>query len=77
MQTSHPRKLVLVHTFPAEPGKTAEDKLHRFFHTRRLEGEWFELDEAQKNLIISITAYKDGQFFADKEHGQMNALNLL
>lgn len=77
IQTSHPRKLNLIHTFPAESGKIAEDKLHRFFHRHRLEGEWFELDESQKNLVLNITAYEDGRFLSNTDHPQLNALNLL
>ena len=43
-------------------GQEAEEKLHRFFHSCRLQGEWFELTTRQKDLVVSIQAYADGKF---------------
>jgi hypothetical protein len=77
LQTSHPQKLTLIHTFPAEPGKEAEDKLHRFFHQERLEGEWFLLTETQRQFIESITEYTDGKFLSQTTDQRLVKLNTL
>jgi hypothetical protein len=77
LQTSHPQKLRLIHTFPAEPGKEAEDKLHRFFHHERLEGEWFALSEQQRACIEQITEYHHGKFLSPTEDHLVAKINML
>lgn len=77
LQTSNPHKLILLHTFPADSGKEAEEKLHRAFHTYRLEGEWFQFNLAQQQVLCTIREYKNGRFLAESEHEYIQILNSL
>lgn len=77
LQTSSPHKLTLHHTFPAEPGQEAEQKLHRFFSAYRREGEWFQLSEQYRQCICDIHAYEAGKFLTTQEHSEVRQLNKL
>lgn len=77
LQTSHPYKLTLIHTFVAEPGKEAEEKLHRFFHTARLKGEWFQLTSDQRKFVEQLHTYEDGKFGATEPMPELARLNAL
>lgn len=61
-QSANPRKLRLLHTFRADNASAAEETLHVTFHKQRLEGEWFQLADEQRDGIIAITEFKEGYF---------------
>ncbi len=77
LQTNHPHSLTLLHTFPAEHGKEAESKLHRFFHQSRLNGEWFALNDAQRQSIEEIEEYQNGKFLSKTQTPLFQALNIV
>jgi hypothetical protein len=59
--TIMPINVQLVHAFAADDAKEAENILHTKFESKRRDGEWFNLDESDINLILGISCYQDGQ----------------
>lgn len=45
LQTGNPNKIKMVDFFKSYHGRKVETTLHNIYSTRRLEGEWFKLDE--------------------------------
>lgn len=52
----------LFYQFPADNMSKAEDKLHYIYHSERIEGEWFKLDEGDLEYLQSIKEYRNGEF---------------
>jgi len=52
-QESTRGRLTLIHSFESDDAHTAEQKLHAIFLKKRIEGEWFDLDEADVQWIKS------------------------
>jgi len=52
-QTGNPREVVLLHTFLSPMVDRLETLLHNIFSTRRVSGEWFEMDQDfVENILI-------------------------
>lgn len=52
----------LVHSFRADNSYIAERRLHEHFASKRRQGEWFTLSDADVNLIRAIRGYESGDF---------------
>ncbi|KAA3658655.1 MAG: GIY-YIG nuclease family protein [Chloroflexi bacterium] len=74
LQTASPYKLKLLHTFRADNATAAEESLHAALHPQRMEGEWFKLSDEQKNAVLSVDEFKDGDFIAGGESIDVKAL---
>jgi hypothetical protein len=57
----------LLYCFPADDVLEAERKLHEYFSSRRLKGEWFDLTKTDIARIKRISAYKNGKFYYTAE----------
>ena len=51
-----------VHKFYSEEYAEAETELHAMFAANRKDGEWFDLDEQQAQLICFIRGYENNKF---------------
>lgn len=65
LNTASPVELTLLHTFPANHAKIAEEVLHSDFASKRVKGEWFALDEDDVAWLCSVEGYDDGVFHAN------------
>lgn len=54
LQTANSKKLRIIEVLPG--GRSLEERLHRHFHRKRLEGEWFNLDEDDIAQIRGLKA---------------------
>jgi len=45
LQTGNPNKIKMVDFFESNHGRKVETTLHQIHSTKRLEGEWFDLDK--------------------------------
>ena len=52
LQTGNPNKIKMVEFFGSEHGRKLETTLHNIYSSKRLEGEWFELDDYDVKLFI-------------------------
>lgn len=68
LQTASPFKLKMVHLFKADNASAAEETLHRYFHDKRMEGEWFRLTQAEKDALVRVSHFEQGYFVVDAEH---------
>jgi hypothetical protein len=60
LQTGNPNKIKMVNYFESYHGRKIETTLHNIYSTRRLEGEWFDLDEYDvDNFIESCKKIED------------------
>ena len=59
LQTSHPEKIDIIKFYKAENHNAVERWLHRKFNEKRLEGEWFQLDETDINQFESLCQSHD------------------
>jgi hypothetical protein len=62
LQTASPYKLKITHLFKADNASAAEETLHRYFHEKRLEGEWFKLSQAEKDALEKVSHFEEGCF---------------
>jgi len=62
LNTQTPVEITLIHTFEADDMFVAEEKLHRRYINKRMNGEWFELDQTDVETINGINAYRNGVF---------------
>lgn len=69
LKTSSDSNIHLVFSFLSEEPKLLEQSLHSKFATKRLNGEWFSLDD---NDIISISQMKDAERDNHSSSVQMN-----
>ena len=54
LQTGNPEKIHIVDYFPTKHGRKIETTLHTIYSQKRLEGEWFDLEDYDvKNFIES------------------------
>ena len=53
LQTGNPNKIIVAKTFPSEFNTMIESKLHRYYQSKRKEGEWFELDSEDVDNFIN------------------------
>lgn len=60
--TQMPVSVSIVHSFPADNARKAEEKLHTRFSDKHHNGEWFLLDDSDVNYIRSIRVYENGKF---------------
>jgi hypothetical protein len=74
LQTANPYKLKLLHTFKADNASAAEEELHHLLQTKRMEGEWFRITPKQRDIILSIEHFKEGQFWIDSQEVDVNKL---
>lgn len=65
LNTNAPHEITLIHTFPADHAKAAEEILHIDFASKRVKGEWFALDEDDVAWLCSVEGYDDGTFHAN------------
>lgn len=57
-----PYEVTIIHTFPANHARIAEEVLHTEFSSKRVRGEWFALSQEDVTWLCSITEYQDGRF---------------
>jgi len=62
-----PFKVELSHSLPADDYISAERLLHDNFSHRRVDGEWFSLNEGDVEWIEAICEFKDGAFVRDAQ----------
>ncbi len=74
LQTASPYKLKIVHLFKADNASAAEESLHRYFHENRLEGEWFKLTQAEKNMLVKVSHFEQGCFVVAGKRIDIDAL---
>lgn len=74
LQTANPYKLKLIHVFKADNAAAAEEELHRLLHNNRMEGEWFKLTPAEKDVLLSIENFENRSFLVGNK--QVNADSL-
>lgn len=60
-------RLELIHSFPADDAREAEQQLHEYYHGSRIIGEWFNLSLMDIAWIKSLKEYKEGQFEIHEE----------
>lgn len=60
--TKMPVSVSIVHSFPADNARKAEEKLHARFSSKHHNGEWFLLEDNDVSYICSIRAYESGKF---------------
>jgi len=54
VQTGNPEKVHIVEHFPTKHGRKVEITLHSIYSQKRLEGEWFDLEDYDvKNFLES------------------------
>jgi hypothetical protein len=63
LQTASPHKLNLLHLFRADNATMAEEELHRLLHSKRLEGEWFNLTTSEKDVLLSVECFEGKRFW--------------
>lgn len=54
----------LVHTFYSKEYADAENELHAMFDHQRKDGEWFDLNRQELQLIYSISDYGNNHFYS-------------
>jgi hypothetical protein len=67
LQTGSPHKLKLLHAFRADNATAAEEELHRLLHGKRLEGEWFNLTDSERDVLVSIERFERKRFWIEGE----------
>lgn len=65
--TIMPVRVFLIHNFPCDNCRKAEEELHQRYANQRTAGEWFLLDDYDIEQLLGITAYFEGHF-----HWEMN-----
>lgn len=60
--TLAPFDFELIHSFPAHIFWKAEKNLQNRFHSKRIKGEWYRLEQADVEAICRISAFEDGKF---------------
>jgi len=66
MGTMPPFDFDIVHTFPCDVSRVAENKLHRCYADCRKKGEWFILAQDELARLKAITEYRLGEFHTEQ-----------
>jgi hypothetical protein len=74
LQIGNPRILTLINTYNCIDGKGLEFLLHRYFHTKHILGEWYQLDENDVDNFIetcnklndNLSVLNDNYYFKNK-----------
>tara|TARA_R110000772_G_scaffold184082_4_gene295187 strand:- start:84 stop:398 length:315 start_codon:yes stop_codon:yes gene_type:complete len=53
LQTGNSERIEVIQTFPSVFNRKIESSLHRKYETKRLEGEWFQLDNEDVDKFIN------------------------
>jgi len=57
-----PFSIEMLHVIPCDNKVKAEAELHRLFHDKRTNGEWFRLDENDIEKILGLKKYVNGKW---------------
>lgn len=64
LQTGNGSKLTLLKVFKTKYGTKLENRIHREFNTKRIEGEWFVLDKEQVEKFVETCSKHEHNFDA-------------
>lgn len=53
LQTGNSDKIIVVNVFKSDFNRKIESRLHKKYETKRLEGEWFQLNDEDVNNFIN------------------------
>lgn len=53
LQTGNPKKIEVIHLFETDHHVKVEGWMHRVYGTKRMEGEWFELDKEDVDNFLT------------------------
>ena len=60
--TLAPFSFELIHTFPADIFWNAERNLQKRFRDKKIKDEWYDLDQADVEVILQVSGYIDSEF---------------
>lgn len=68
-----PFRFDIIHVFPADNAHDAESRLHKYFESKRTNGEWFNLQPSDEGLLRRVICFKH-ETFNDKDKLDMSEL---
>lgn len=62
LQTGNPNILKIVHIFESNFANLLESTLHKVYEIKRVNGEWFEMDDTEINNFLSLCEKTENNF---------------
>ena len=69
LQTANPKKIDLLHFFPAADALKVEASLHRAFAHKKISNEWFTLNDEEIRRFCSIQEYMEDELKISSQGG--------